>query len=71
MGYHAASCNFFGMIRQKKDSFMKSAYLVALTVAIFSLIACTEKQNPIALDTKVNETSTVNEIESEIQLKSC
>jgi FKBP-type peptidyl-prolyl cis-trans isomerase len=69
MGYHAAFYNFFGMIRQKKDSFMKSAYLVALTVAIFSLIACTEKQNPIALDTKVNETSTVNEIESEIQLK--
>ncbi len=69
MGYHAASYNFFGMIRQKKDSFMKSAYLVVLTVAIFSLIACTEKQNPIALDTKVNETSTVNEIESEIQLK--
>ena len=48
---------------------MKLAYLVAIIVAIFGLIACTEKQNSKAVDVKANEVSTLNGTEPDNQLK--
>ena len=48
---------------------MKPTYLVAIIVAIFGLIACTEKQNSKAVNVKVSEVSTLNGIESDGQLK--
>ena len=48
---------------------MKPTYLVAIIVAIFGLIACTEKQNSKTVNMKVNEVSTLNGIESDGQLK--
>ena len=48
---------------------MKLAYLVAIIVAIFGLIACTEKQNSKAVDVKANEVSTLHGTEPDSQLK--
>ena len=48
---------------------MKLAYLVAIIVTIFGLIACTEKQNSKAVDVKANEVSTLNGTEPDSQLK--
>ena len=48
---------------------MKLAYLVAIIVTIFGLIACTEKQNSKAVDVKANEVSTLNGTEPDNQLK--
>ena len=48
---------------------MKLAYLVAIIVTIFGLIACTEKQNSKAVDVKANEVSTLHGTEPDSQLK--